>query len=135
MDWGLLLFDVVGRIVGLVSKGKPTMICPYMFHLYKDHQVLLSSDFATYMLEMEMVKYNCTPDPEPIPIASQSRSEPPQPTTTSEKRRKQKTSANKRANSNPTIEISSKDPGPSTFEVEKNAWAFNNTISWIEMAS
>ena len=70
VDWGLLLFDVVRRMVRLVSKGKPTMVCPYMFHLYKEHQVLRSSKLATYTLGMEMVKYNCTPESEPIPTAS-----------------------------------------------------------------
>ena len=132
--WGLLLSDIVGRMVGLVSKGKSTMVCPYMFHLYKEHQVLLSSKLTFYTLRMEMIKYNCTLDPEPTLIASKSRLEPPQPTPTVERRRKQKTSTNKRADSTPTMEILSKDARPSTSEVEKNARAFDNAISWIEVA-
>ena len=40
VDWGLLIYDVVTRMVRLVSKGKPTMVCPFMFHLYKERQVL-----------------------------------------------------------------------------------------------
>ena len=28
VDWGLLIYDVVGRMVRLVLKGKPTMVCP-----------------------------------------------------------------------------------------------------------
>ena len=67
VDWGLLIYDVVARMVGLVSKGKPTMVCPFMFHLYKERQVLRSPELATYTLAMEMVKYECTPDPEPNP--------------------------------------------------------------------
>ena len=67
VDWGLLIYDVVTRMVGLVSKGKPTMVCPFMFHLYKVRQVLRSSELATYTLAMEMVKYDCTPDPKPNP--------------------------------------------------------------------
>ena len=67
IDWGLLIYDVVTRMVGLVSKGKPTMVCPFMFHLYKERQVLRSPELATYTLAMEMVKYDCTLDPEPNP--------------------------------------------------------------------
>ena len=65
VDWGLLIYDVVARMVGLVSKGKPTMVCPFMFHLYKERQVLRASELATYTLAMEMIKYDCIPDPEP----------------------------------------------------------------------
>ena len=121
MDWGLLLSDIVGRMVGLVSKGKRTMVCPYMFHLYKEHQIFLSSKLTTYTLGMEMVKYNCTPKPESIPTASQSRSERPQLTPTPEKRKKWKTLANKQADSTVTVEVPIEDPGSSTSKVEKNA--------------
>ena len=65
VHWGLLLYDVVARMVGLVAKGKSTMVCPFMFHLYKERQVLWAPELATYTLAMEMVKYDCTPDPEP----------------------------------------------------------------------
>ena len=65
IDWGVLIYDVVARMVGLVSKGKPTMVCPFMFHLYKERQVLRVPELATYTLAMEMIKYDCTPDPEP----------------------------------------------------------------------
>ena len=67
VDWGLFIYDVVARMVGLVSKGKTTMVCPFMFHLYKERQVLRSSELVTYTLAMEMVKYDCTPDPEQNP--------------------------------------------------------------------
>ena len=129
VDWGLLLSDIVGSMVGLVSKEKLTMVCPYMFHLYNKHQVHLSSKLATYTLQMEIIKYNCTLNSEPILTTSQSGSEPPQPTSTSERRRKQKTSANKQADSTLTVEILSKDAGLSTSKVEKNVQAFDNAIS------
>ena len=133
VNWWVLIYDVVGRMVGLVSKGKPTMVCPYMFHLYKERQVLRSLELATYTLAMEMVKYNCTSESEPNPTPSQSRSECPQPTSTPERRKKRKTSANKRGESFPPIQDLSMDE-PSASEVERNAQAFNNAISWIETA-
>ena len=95
VDWGLLIYDVVTRMVGLVSKGKSTMVCLFMFHLYKERQVLRSSELATYTLAMEMVKYDCTPNPEPnpkrAPTPSHSGSDRSRPTSTLKRRRKKKT--------------------------------------------
>ena len=137
VDWGLLIFDVVARMVGLVSKGKPTMVCPFMFHLYKERQVLRSSELATYILAMEMVKYNCTPDPEQnlerASIPSHSGSERPRPTSTPEKNKKRKTPTNKRGESSAQRWKQNLDE-PSTSEVEQNAQAFDNAITWIETA-
>ena len=84
-----------------------------------------------------MVKYNCTPDPEQNPksnlIPSQSRSERPRPILTSEWRKKRKTSANKRGESSAPPRDQNPNK-PSTSEVERNAQAFNNAITWIEIA-
>ena len=103
VDWGLFIYDVVTRMVGLVSKGKPAMVCPFMFHLYKERQVLRSSELATYTLAMEMVKYDCTPDPEPnpeqAPTPSHSGSDRPQLTSTPERSRKKKTPTKRRGES------------------------------------
>ena len=82
VDWGLLIHNVVAWMVGLVSKGKPTMVCPFMFHLYKERQVFWSSELATYTLAMEMVKYDCILDPEQNPTPFHSKSERPQSTPT-----------------------------------------------------
>ena len=121
VDWGLLIYDVVTWMVGLVSKGKPTMVCPFMFHLYKERQVLRSSELATYTLAMEMVKYDYTPDPGPnmerAPTPSHSKSERPRPTPTPKKNRKRKTPTNKKGESS----AQRRDPNPdepSTFEVD-----------------
>ena len=134
IDWGLLLSDVVGRMVGFVGKGKETMVYPYMFHLYKEHQVLSSSELVAYALGIEMIKYNCIPDPKPTPTTSKSETETCQPTPTLEGRKKRKTSSNKQENFVPIVEIKSEEVGPSQSEVEKNAWAFDNTNSWIKVA-
>ena len=89
VDWGLLIYDVVIWMVGLVSKGKPTMVCPFMFHLYKERQVLRLPELATYTLAMEIVKYDCTPEWAPTP--SHSGSGRPRPTSTRKRSRKKKT--------------------------------------------
>ena len=137
VDWGLLIYDVVAWMVGLVSKGKPTMVCPFMFHLYKERHVFWSSELATYTLAMEMVKYDCTLDPEPnpewAPIPSHSGSERPRPTLTPEKNTKWKTPTNKRGESS-VQRRDLKPDEPSTSEVERNAHAFDNAITWIKTA-
>ena len=137
VDWGLLIYDVVAQMVGLVSKGKPTMVCPFMFHLYKERQVLWSSELAIYILAIEMVKYDCTLDPEPnperAPTPSHSGSKRPRPTPIPKKSRKWKTPTNKRGESSTQRQDPNLDE-PSTSEVERNAHAFDNAIIWIETA-
>ena len=124
-------------MVRLVSKGKPTMVCPFMFHLYKERQVLRSPELETYTLAMEMVKHDCTPDPEPnperTPTPSHSESGLPRPTSTPKRSRKKKTPTKKRGES--SAQQHDRDPEePSASEVERNAQAFDNSISWVETA-
>ena len=137
VDWGLLIYDVVTQMVRLVSKGKPTMVCPFIFHIYKERQVLRSTELATYTLAMEMVKYDCTPDPKPnperAPTPSHSGSGRPRPTSTPERSRKGKTPTKRRGES--SAERQDQDPEePSAFEVDRNAQAFDNAICWVETA-
>ena len=120
-----------------MSKGKPTIVCPFMFHLYKERQVLRSPELETYTLAMEMVKYDCTPDPESNPeralTPSHSGSDRPRLTSTLERSRKKKTPTKKRGES--LAQQQDQDPKePSASEVERNAQAFDNAISWVEMA-
>ena len=132
VDWGLLIYDVVTRMVGLVSKGKPIMVCPFMFHLYKERQVLWSLELATYTLAMEMIKYDCTLDPEPnpkrAPTPSHSGSDRPRPTSTPKRSRKKKTPTKRRGESS-TQQQDQNLEEPSTSEVERNAQAFDNAIT------
>ena len=137
VDWGLLIYDVVTQMVRLVSKRKPTMVCPFMFHLYKERQVLRSPKLATYTLAMEMVKYDYTSDPESNPeralIPSHSRFGRPRPISTPERSRKKKTPTKRRGES--SAQQQDQDPEePSASGVERNAQAFDNAISWVETA-
>ena len=137
VDWGLLIYNVVTWMVGLVSKGKPTMVCLFMFHLYKERQVIRSSELAAYTLAMVMIKYDCTPDPEEnperAPTPSHSGSERSRPTSTLERTRKKKTPTKKRGESSAQQQDQNPEE-PSTSEVERNAQAFDNAITWIETA-
>ena len=102
VDWGVLIYDVVARMVGLVLKGKPIMVCPFMFHLCKERQVLRVPELVTYTLAMEIIKYDCTPDPEPPERATtplHSGSGRSRPTSTPERSRKKKTPTKRRGES------------------------------------
>ena len=113
---------VLEFLVPILYPAKPTRVT-----------VTVGNTLFGALLGDRLVK--CTLEPESILTASESRLEQPQPTPTPEKRKKRKTSANKRADSTATVEILSKDPEPSASKVERNAQAFDNTISWIETAS
>ena len=41
IDWGLVVKDLVQRLFSGMGKSKATPICPYVFHLYHSHEVLL----------------------------------------------------------------------------------------------
>ena len=71
VDWRLLLYDMVEKLVGNVGKEKLTMVCPYIFYLYKEQHVL-SPELMAYNLKMEMIKYNCTLDRKSTQAASKS---------------------------------------------------------------
>ena len=112
------------------------MVCPFMFHLYKERQVLRVPELATYTLAMEMIKYDYTPNPEPperATILLHSGSGWPQPTSTLERSRKKKTPTKRRGES--SAQCQELDPEePSASEVDRNAQAFDNAISWVETA-
>ena len=40
VDWALVIQDVVKRLLTGVGKSKPTLICPYLLHLYITHDVV-----------------------------------------------------------------------------------------------
>ena len=50
MDWALVNWDVVKRLLIGVGKSKPTPICPYLLHLYIAHGVVQVDDKRVYMV-------------------------------------------------------------------------------------
>ena len=49
----------------IVGKDKAIPICPYLFYMYKEQQVLFLGDVVIYNVGMEFVKYNGILDPDP----------------------------------------------------------------------
>ena len=48
VDWGIVVKDLVQRLLSGMGRSKATPICPYVFHLYHLHELLLSAEKKEY---------------------------------------------------------------------------------------
>ena len=48
VDWGIVIRDVVLKLVCEVGKPKATSICPYIFHLYQSLDILREEEIVAY---------------------------------------------------------------------------------------
>ena len=58
VDWGVVVKDVVQRLLSGMGKSKATPICPYIFHLYHAHELLLTAEKKEYRIQEALVKHN-----------------------------------------------------------------------------
>ena len=58
VDWGIVVKDLVQRLLFGMGKSKATLICPYIFHLYHSHKLLLLVEKKEYRIEEALVKHN-----------------------------------------------------------------------------
>ena len=58
VDWGLVVKDLVQRLFFGMGKSKATPICPYVFHLYQLHEVLLLAEKKEYKVKEALFKHN-----------------------------------------------------------------------------
>ena len=58
VDWGIVVKDLVQRLVSGMGKSKATLICPYIFHLYHSHELLLPTEKKEYRTKETLLKYN-----------------------------------------------------------------------------
>ena len=58
VDWGVVVKDVVQRLLSRMGKSKATPICPYIFHLYHAHELLLTAEKKEYRIQEALVKHN-----------------------------------------------------------------------------
>ena len=58
VDWGIVVKDVVQRLLSGMGKSKATPICPYMFHLYHSHELLLPAEKKEYRIHEALLKHN-----------------------------------------------------------------------------
>ena len=58
VDWDLVVKDLVQRLFFGMGKSKATPICPYVFHLYHLHEVLLPAEKKEYRIKEALLKHN-----------------------------------------------------------------------------
>ena len=58
VDWGIVVKDLVQRLLSGMGKSKATPIYPYIFHLYHSHELLLSAEKKEYWIQEALVKHN-----------------------------------------------------------------------------
>ena len=58
VDWGIVVKDLVQRLLSGMGKTKATPICPYIFHLYHSHELLLPAEKKEYRIQEALVKHN-----------------------------------------------------------------------------
>ena len=58
VDWGIVVKDLVQRLLSGMGKSKATPICPYVFHLYHSHELLLPAKKTEYQIQEALAKHN-----------------------------------------------------------------------------
>ena len=59
--------DLVQRLLSGMGKLKATPICPYIFHLYHSHKLLLPTEKKEYRIQKALVKHNVESEEEENP--------------------------------------------------------------------
>ena len=62
--------DLVQRLLSGMGKSKATPICPYVFHLYHSHELLLSTEKKEYWIQEALVKHNVESEEDEDPASS-----------------------------------------------------------------
>ena len=67
VDWGIVVKDLVQRLLSRMGKSKATPICPYVFHLYHSQELLLLAKKKEYRTKEALLKYNIESEGEEDP--------------------------------------------------------------------
>ena len=67
VDWGIVVKDLVQRLLSGMGKSKVTPICPYVFHLYHSHELLLPVEKKEYRIKEALLKHNVESEGEEDP--------------------------------------------------------------------
>ena len=58
VDWGVVVKDLVERLLFGMGRSKATPICPYVFHLYQSYELLLPAEKKEYRIKKALLKHN-----------------------------------------------------------------------------
>ena len=67
VSWGLVMQELVGKLVSRLEKGKPSPISPYLFHLYHRFECLRREEMETLDIAKHMLEYGVSPEAEVQP--------------------------------------------------------------------
>ena len=67
VDRGIVVKDLVQRLLSGMGKSKATPICLYVFHLYHSHELLLPAEKKEYRIQKALVKHNMESEEEENP--------------------------------------------------------------------
>ena len=67
IDWGLIVKDLIQRLLSGIGKSKATPIYSYVFHLYHSHEVLLPAEKKEYRIKEALLKHNVESEGEEDP--------------------------------------------------------------------
>ena len=67
VDWGVVVKDLVQRLLSGMGRSKATPICPYVFHLYYSHELLLPAEKKEYRIKEALLKHNVETEGEKDP--------------------------------------------------------------------
>ena len=122
---------MVAKLVEGARKLKATPIGPYLFHLYMGQEVLNEEEIVAYDIELDLLKYDCTPEPDPDQDqGSPIRSDPEHSPSVRRIRRKKSDRlglSQSRRNRNEAVELIQQ-------EIEEMSHSFDNAIRWMELA-
>ena len=75
VDWGIVVKDLVQRLLFRIGKSKATPICPYVFHLYHSYELLLPAEKKEYRIQEAFVKHNVESEEDEDPASPANRDE------------------------------------------------------------
>ena len=67
VEWGIVVKDLVQRLLSGMGKSKATPICPYVFYLYHSQELLLPTEKKEYWTKEALLKYNVESEGEEDP--------------------------------------------------------------------
>ena len=67
VDWGIVVKDLVQKLLFGMGKSKATRICSYIFHLYHSHELLLPAEKKEYRIKEALLKHNVDSEEEGDP--------------------------------------------------------------------
>ena len=74
--WGVVVKDLVQRLLSRMGRSKATPICPYVFHLYHSYELLLLAEKKEYRIKEALPKHNVESEGEEDPDSPEDSEDP-----------------------------------------------------------